>query len=135
MGSQLSFFLIWQTALLWSSPLDVHLQEQYFQVYSIIWVTVKGKWLVYWWDHLKYRDLQCDIHNVWLQEPVKIENNKYFCCCCCKSGPLTLVTCLPARGYVSGQIIPMTIEVDNASKVPVSYVVCELLQVGIISLN
>jgi hypothetical protein len=66
---------------------------------------------------------------------VKIENNKYFCCLCCKSGPLTLVTHLPARGYVPGQSIPMTVEVDNASNIIVSCVVCELLQVGIISLN
>jgi hypothetical protein len=70
-----------------------------------------------------------------LQEPAKIENNKYFCCCCCKSGPLTLVTQLPASGYVPGQIIPMIIEVDNASKNPISRVVCELIQVGIISIN
>jgi hypothetical protein len=31
--------------------------------------------------------------------------------------------------------IPMTIEVDNASKITISGVVCELIQVGIISLN
>jgi hypothetical protein len=72
---------------------------------------------------------------VCLQEPVKIENNKYFCCWCCKSGPLTLVTHVPARGYVPGQSISITTEVDNASKISISGVVCELIQVGIISLN
>jgi len=64
-----------------------------------------------------------------------MENNKYFCCCCCKSGPLTLVTHVPATCYVPGQSIPMTTEVDNASKIPISGVVCELIQVGIISFN
>jgi hypothetical protein len=88
---------------------------------------------MYWWFHLKYRDLQCDIHMMWLQEPVKIENSKYFSWCCCKSGPLTLVTHLPARGYVPGQSIPITIEVDNASKITISGIVCELIQVGLIS--
>jgi len=72
---------------------------------------------------------------VLLQEPLKIENNKYFCCCCCKSGPLTLVTHVPARGYVPGQSIPMTVEVDNASNVAVTGVVCELVQVGKIFFN
>jgi hypothetical protein len=45
------------------------------------------------------------------------------------------VTHVPARGYVPGQSIPMTIEVDNASKIPISGVVCELIQVGIISFS
>ena len=42
---------------------------------------------------------------------------------------------MPARGYVPGQSIPVTIEVDNASNVPVSGVVYELIQVGKISFN
>jgi hypothetical protein len=36
---------------------------------------------------------------------------------------------------VPGQSIPMTVEVDNASKTPISHVVCQLIQVGIISRN
>jgi hypothetical protein len=74
------------------------------------------------------------MYMVWLQESVKKENSKYFCCFCCKSGPLTLATHLPARGYVPGQSIPMTIEVDNASDVEVYEVVCELQMVRVFSL-
>jgi hypothetical protein len=74
------------------------------------------------------------VYVVRLQESVKNENNKYFCCFWCKSGPLTLVTHLPARGYVPGQSIPMTIEVDNASNVNISEVVCELQMVGVFPL-
>ena len=32
-----------------------------------------------------------------------------------------------------GQSIPITIEVDNASKITISGIVCELIQVGLIS--
>jgi hypothetical protein len=66
-----------------------------------------------------------------LQEPVKIENSKHFGWRCCKSGPLTLVTHVPAGGYVPGQSIPITIEADNASKIIISGVICELIQVGL----
>lgn len=54
---------------------------------------------------------------------------KYFCCCWCKSGPLTGIVKIPYSGFVSGQIIPMTIEVDNASTTDVMGVVLKLNQV------
>lgn len=44
---------------------------------------------------------------------------KYFCCCWCKSGPLTCVISLPCSGYVPGQAIPVTAELDNISNVEV----------------
>lgn len=121
-------------SFLFSMMLFNHLPSSFEGQYGYVRYTVKATLDRPWkFDHevkaaftvLSHLDLNLDPLN---REPVKIENNKYFCCCCCKSGPLTLVTHLPARGYVSGQIIPMTIEVDNASKVPVSNVVCELLQ-------
>jgi hypothetical protein len=72
---------------------------------------------------LSHLDLTVDPKN---KESVKKENCKSFCCFFCKSGPLTLATHIPARGYVPGQSIPMTIEVDNASDVKVKKVTCEL---------
>lgn len=58
--------------------------------------------------------------------PVKQELEKKFCCWCCESGPLTLVFTVPVSGYVSGQDIPVTIEIDNASNVTVRDVICKL---------
>ncbi|XP_014254041.1 arrestin domain-containing protein 3-like [Cimex lectularius] len=62
------------------------------------------------------------------KEQVKQEISKYFCCCCCKSGPLTLVVCLPHKGYVPGQTVPVTVEVDNASNVQVDKMECKIFK-------
>lgn len=50
---------------------------------------------------------------------MKLELDKSFCCCCCKSGPLSAIIYIPASGFVPGQSIPITAEVDNASNVKV----------------
>ncbi|XP_069691686.1 arrestin domain-containing protein 17-like [Periplaneta americana] len=71
-------------------------------------------------------DLNLDPRN---REPFKAEDSKTFCCCCCESGPLTLATHLPTRGFVPGQSVPMTIEVDNASNVKINEVCCEIIKI------
>lgn len=53
------------------------------------------------------------------KEPAKLDLEKSFCCFCCKSGPLSVIIHLPVSGFVSGQIMPITAEVDNASNVTV----------------
>jgi len=68
-------------------------------------------------------------YNVKAKEPVKLEIEKSFCCCWCKSGPLTLVVNLPYSGFVPGQHIPVTLEVDNASNIRVDNVVVRLQKV------
>lgn len=50
---------------------------------------------------------------------MKLELEKSFCCFCCKSGPLSAIILIPASGYVPGQNIPITAEIDNASNVNV----------------
>ncbi|XP_061387438.1 arrestin domain-containing protein 17-like, partial [Musca vetustissima] len=57
-----------------------------------------------------------------VKEPFKLELEKSFCCFCCKSGPLSVITTVPVTGYVSGQIIPITCECDNASNVKINTV-------------
>lgn len=57
-----------------------------------------------------------------VKEPFKLELEKSFCCFCCRSGPLSVITTLPVTGYVSGQVIPITCECDNASNVAISLV-------------
>lgn len=44
---------------------------------------------------------------------------KNFCCLCCASGPLEAQVTIPARGYVPGQSIPVTAEINNHSNVKV----------------
>uniref|UniRef100_A0A224XNV0 Putative arrestin domain protein n=1 Tax=Panstrongylus lignarius TaxID=156445 RepID=A0A224XNV0_9HEMI len=62
------------------------------------------------------------------KEPVKKEETKTFCCFCCKSGPLTLVACVPHTGYVPGQEIPVTVEVDNASNTTVDSIELKIMK-------
>ncbi|XP_049855328.1 arrestin domain-containing protein 3-like [Schistocerca gregaria] len=61
-----------------------------------------------------------------VKEPVSQVTEKTLCCCCCRSGPLTLVANIPATGFVSGQEIPITVEVDNATEETISAVTCSL---------
>lgn len=50
------------------------------------------------------------------------EKTKSFCCLCCASGPLSLNVSLPVRGYVSGQSMPIKVNVENQSGVEVTTV-------------
>lgn len=53
------------------------------------------------------------------QQPVNLTLEKSFCCCFCRSGPLTVTVQLPSTGYVPGQIVPIFVDIDNASNVEV----------------
>lgn len=55
-----------------------------------------------------------------VKEPTKLDLEKTFCCFCCQSGPLSIITNIPVTGFVSGQIIPINAECDNASNVNVN---------------
>ncbi|XP_023159769.2 arrestin domain-containing protein 17 isoform X2 [Drosophila hydei] len=61
-----------------------------------------------------------------VKEQFKLELEKSFCCFCCRSGPLAVITSIPQTGYVSGQILPITCEVDNTSNVNLTAVKFEL---------
>lgn len=53
------------------------------------------------------------------REPFKLVLEKTFCCWCCASAPLSVVVSVPVTGYLSGQAIPLLIEIDNQSNVDV----------------
>lgn len=55
--------------------------------------------------------------NARLTQPLKHTLEKSFFCFRCESGPLKVITILPQSGYVPGQIIPITCEIDNKSHV------------------
>lgn len=60
------------------------------------------------------------------KEPVKKEVSKHFGFCCWSSGPLTMTVSLPVGGYVPGQDIPISVDVENNSDVPIREVKCTL---------
>ncbi|XP_067010452.2 arrestin domain-containing protein 3 [Anabrus simplex] len=66
---------------------------------------------------------------VGVRDPVQVVKDKFLCCCCCKSGPITAVVSMPASGFVPGQQIPVTVEVDNVTNKTLSSVMCSLQKV------
>jgi hypothetical protein len=49
------------------------------------------------------------------QSPTGMTLSKNVCCLCCSSGPISAYLSLPRRGYVPGDIIPLTVEIENLS--------------------
>lgn len=64
-----------------------------------------------------------------LKNPLSIEKKKYFCCFWCLSGPVILVTSIPTRGYIPGQDIHLIVEMENASNVAISCLICEFVKI------
>lgn len=83
----------------------------------------------------------CNIHIVItynkysFQDPTKLELEKTFCCFCCKSGPLAVSVLIPVSGYVPGQNIPITAEVDNASNINVDRLKIVLRKIVVFKTN
>lgn len=50
-----------------------------------------------------------------------MEYLKTFCCWPCSSGPLSIVASLPQSGFVPGQSIVVTAQINNQSNVPIDY--------------
>lgn len=59
------------------------------------------------------------LFSFFLQKPRTLDMEKNFCCFCCASGPLEAQVSIPCRGFVPGQSIPITAEVNNHSNVKV----------------
>lgn len=55
----------------------------------------------------------------YLQAPDDFAKDKTFGCCCWESDPLKLVTKLPCKGFVPGELIKVQIEVNNESDVDI----------------
>lgn len=70
-----------------------------------------------------------------MQDPLKLDLEKSFCCWCCKSGPLHAEVIIPAGGYVPGQSIPISADIDNASNVKVDQLRVILRKIVVFSTN
>lgn len=51
------------------------------------------------------------------KEPIHFQIEKTFCCFCCASPPLSVDIQAPVSGYCPGQVIPLTIDIENKSNV------------------
>ncbi|XP_047506425.1 arrestin domain-containing protein 17 [Pieris napi] len=56
------------------------------------------------------------------REPLHFQMEKTFCCFCCASPPLCVDIRAPVTGYCPGQVIPLTIDIENKSNVQVHLV-------------
>lgn len=63
-----------------------------------------------------------------------LEKNKTFCCFCCGSPPLSINISIPVSGYVSGQSIPVKVNVENQSGITVDKVKLILQKVCILKI-
>lgn len=70
------------------------------------------------------------VHFNFFQQPVNLTLEKTFCCLFCQSGPLTVTMRLPSTGFVPGHIIPIFIDIDNASNVEVEQLRFSLRQIS-----
>ncbi|XP_003245917.1 arrestin domain-containing protein 3-like [Acyrthosiphon pisum] len=61
-----------------------------------------------------------------LAEPKTALKEKFYCCFLCKSGPMTLIAYIPYSGFIPGQSIPVTVELDNNSNVYVNSIEIKL---------
>ena len=59
--------------------------------------------------------VKVDINIPRLQAPIRGTIQKTICSCCCTSGPITMTAEIPRHGYCTGEVIPVTINVNNRS--------------------
>lgn len=65
------------------------------------------------------KPLNLNDHLLTLKERRKEKLTKTFCCWPCTSSPLNIIVRVPMTGYVPGQKIPITVELNNTSSVSV----------------
>lgn len=64
-----------------------------------------------------------------LSKPVRtLKEISFASNCCCFSEPLQLAIFLPRKGFVPGETIPITIEIENNSKTHINFINIELLE-------
>lgn len=52
--------------------------------------------------------------------PLRVEKEKSVGMLCCKAGQLSATMSTPVSGFTSGQVIPVTIDVENGTNVNMS---------------
>jgi len=62
------------------------------------------------------------------KQPQHTRDHKHFCCFCCKSGPVSVVMHTDRTGYVSGENIVFSAEVDNKSNKEMQHTNVQLVE-------
>lgn len=76
---------------------------------------------------LKHLDLNYE--NPALKIPTKMETQKSFYCGICRTNPLLLMASIPMSGFVSGQGIPVSIQINNQSSIDVDQLKVSLMKI------
>lgn len=76
---------------------------------------------------LKHLDLNYE--NPALKIPTKMETQKSFYCGFCKTNPIFLIASVPMSGFVSGQNILVSIQINNQSSIDVSQLKVSLMKI------
>jgi hypothetical protein len=63
------------------------------------------------------KQLDLNYENPTLSIPLKMEFSKTFYCWCCKTKPVFVAASIPVAGYVPGQTINVSIDINNESSV------------------
>lgn len=63
-----------------------------------------------------------------LREPIRSDADKTFGCCCWESEPLRIYNVLPRSGFVAGDRVPYTLEMNNDSDVAIDSASVELIK-------
>ncbi|KAG5679988.1 hypothetical protein PVAND_009522 [Polypedilum vanderplanki] len=61
------------------------------------------------------KQLDLNYENPTLAIPLKMEFSKTFCCWCCKSKPIFIAASIERGGFVPGQIINVSVDINNES--------------------
>lgn len=64
-----------------------------------------------------------------LMDPISLVNEERFCCWSCKTKPLSLKASIPFKGFVPGQCIRVTINIDNKCGFDVTKTIISLKKV------
>jgi hypothetical protein len=72
---------------------------------------------------------RCWVHITLFQQPCTDRAQQDVCLFCFKCGPVSAVMTIPRRGYVSGEHILISAEINNLHNKPISYVKATLVQV------
>lgn len=76
---------------------------------------------------LKHLDLNYE--NPALKIPTKMEDQMSFYCGICRTNPLLLMASIPMSGYVSGQVILVSVQINNQSSIDVDQLTVSLVKI------
>lgn len=75
------------------------------------------------------KQLDLNYENPSIRFPLKMEAMKTFCCAFCRTRPIYLAASIPMGGFVPGQAITVSVEINNESRVDIEDVKVSLKKI------